>query len=261
MIPNLRVLTINVHKGFSTFNRKFVLHELRDEIRKTSADILFLQEVTGENLKKQKKHSRWPVGDHAKFLADDIWKQYVYGKNAVYLDGHHGNAILSKHAIIESEKIDISTNRFEQRGFLYCTIQIDGWAVPLHCICVHLGLLSGARKKQMKKINDYIDLTIPASHPVIVAGDFNDWNENSENNFAIPAGFKEVFMEKTGKSAKTFPAWIPLLKLDRIYCRGLVVKDCRVHDHKQWKKLSDHLAIFAEVQCKLKSQPKLTKEA
>ncbi|MBY0409567.1 MAG: hypothetical protein K2Q97_05430, partial [Burkholderiaceae bacterium] len=28
-----KVLTVNVHKGFTTFNRRFMLHELRDAVR------------------------------------------------------------------------------------------------------------------------------------------------------------------------------------------------------------------------------------
>lgn len=38
----LRLLTLNTHKGFSSLNRRFMLHELRDAIRSTAADIVFL---------------------------------------------------------------------------------------------------------------------------------------------------------------------------------------------------------------------------
>lgn len=247
-IPSLRILTINVHKGFSFLNQKFVLHELREEIRRTDAEIIFLQEVTGENVKKEKKHGNWPTSSQYEFLAENIWSDYAYGKNAVYTAGHHGNAILSKYPMCNSEKKDISTNRFEHRGLLYSAIQIPGWPHALHCICLHLGLWSVSRKKQMNMLNDFIALRVPRDNPVIVAGDFNDWNQKTENNFAFPSGFKEVFMEKTGRSARTFPAWLPVLKLDRIYYRELSVRNWMVHDHVHWKKLSDHLGLFAEMQ-------------
>ena len=39
---SLKVLTINTHKGFTTFNRRFILPELREAVRATSADIVFL---------------------------------------------------------------------------------------------------------------------------------------------------------------------------------------------------------------------------
>ena len=40
-----KVLTVNVHKGFTTFNRRFMLHELREAVRGVAADLVFLQEV------------------------------------------------------------------------------------------------------------------------------------------------------------------------------------------------------------------------
>ena len=42
---SLNVLTINTHKGFTAFNRRFILPELRDAVRSVSADIVCLQEV------------------------------------------------------------------------------------------------------------------------------------------------------------------------------------------------------------------------
>ncbi|MEO6146709.1 MAG: EEP domain-containing protein, partial [Sulfuriferula sp.] len=43
----LRVASYNIHKGFSHFNRRMVIHELRERLRALSADIVFLQEVQG----------------------------------------------------------------------------------------------------------------------------------------------------------------------------------------------------------------------
>ncbi len=39
---SFKVLTINTHKGFTSFNRRFILPELRDAVRANSADIVFL---------------------------------------------------------------------------------------------------------------------------------------------------------------------------------------------------------------------------
>ena len=38
---SLKVLTINIHKGFTAFNRRFILPELRDAVRTVSADIVW----------------------------------------------------------------------------------------------------------------------------------------------------------------------------------------------------------------------------
>ena len=44
---SLKVLTINTHKGFTAFNKRFILPELRDAVRTVGADIVCLQEVLG----------------------------------------------------------------------------------------------------------------------------------------------------------------------------------------------------------------------
>ena len=35
----LTVMTVNIHKGFNIFNRRFILPELRDAVRKVGADV------------------------------------------------------------------------------------------------------------------------------------------------------------------------------------------------------------------------------
>ena len=49
VIHRLRVLTVNTHKGFTALNRRFILPELREAVRSTSADLVFLQEVVCEH--------------------------------------------------------------------------------------------------------------------------------------------------------------------------------------------------------------------
>ncbi len=40
---------------------------------------------------------------------------------------------------------------------------------------------------------------------------------------------------------------MPLFQLDRIYVRGFQVAASRVHGGKPWSRLSDHLAVSAEL--------------
>ncbi|MFM7341305.1 MAG: endonuclease/exonuclease/phosphatase family protein, partial [Betaproteobacteria bacterium] len=47
--PPLKVLTVNIHKGFTALNRKFMLHELREPVRAVGADLVFLQKVAGSH--------------------------------------------------------------------------------------------------------------------------------------------------------------------------------------------------------------------
>ena len=45
----LRIVTLNIHKGLSHFNRRMVIHDLRDGLRALAPDLVFLQEVQGLN--------------------------------------------------------------------------------------------------------------------------------------------------------------------------------------------------------------------
>ena len=47
MLNKLHIATYNIHKGFSHFKRRMVVHQLRDSLRALNADIIFLQEVVG----------------------------------------------------------------------------------------------------------------------------------------------------------------------------------------------------------------------
>ena len=68
-----KVLTVNVHKGFTTFNRRFMLHELREAVRGVAADLLFLQEVQGSHQRHAQRVANFPQVPHNEFLADTIW--------------------------------------------------------------------------------------------------------------------------------------------------------------------------------------------
>lgn len=96
---SLRVLTVNAHKGFGFLNRRFILHELREAVRAVAADVVFLQEVLGSHAHHARRYKDWPATPQYEFLADTIWTQHAYGRNAVYPHGDHGNALLSRFPI------------------------------------------------------------------------------------------------------------------------------------------------------------------
>ena len=168
-----KVLTVNVHKGFTTFNRRFMLHELREAVRDVAADLVFLQEVQGTHHRHASRLANFPQVPHYEFLADTIWSQYAYGRNAVYDNGDHGNALLSKFPIVHYENHDISISGPERRGMLHCVLQPPGHHAPVHAICVHLGLQEAHRQQQLLRVCKLVN-SFPAHEPVVLAGDFND---------------------------------------------------------------------------------------
>ena len=58
----------------------------------------------------------WPDTPHYEFLADTMWSDYAYGRNAVYPEGHHGNAVLSRFPIEHYENRDVSVGESENAG-------------------------------------------------------------------------------------------------------------------------------------------------
>ena len=245
MNKTLHIATFNIHKGVSHFSARFSLHHQREILRKTTADIVFLQEVRDVHAMHSKRFDAWPEQGQASFLAEAIWPDYAYGKNAVYPAGHHGNALLSKFPIIKSHNADISAHATEERGMLHCEVQVPGWDEPLHAICVHLGLFAKWRRAQLHAIAEYIDAHVPSHVPLMIAGDFNDWSTRAGGGFASRLDLHEVFEQHTGKHARSFPSWMPLLKLDRIYVRGFHIHHAQIHSGPSFLKVSDHAMLTA----------------
>jgi endonuclease/exonuclease/phosphatase family metal-dependent hydrolase len=244
--PILHVATFNIHKGFSQFNRRMMVHELRECLRNLNPDILFLQEVQGLHLGHVKNLEAWPDEPQHEFLAEDVWTDSAYGRNMIYDHGHHGNAILSRFPILHTYNQNVTHLQFERRGLLHCRIELpDG--CPVHCVCVHLSLFGYSRRKQMAALADYLDQTIAPEAPLIIAGDFNDWSNRAAYHLALRQGLSEVFTHGDGNPVRSFPAARPMFRLDRIYVRGFDVRCSEVLCGQPWSTISDHAALSAQL--------------
>ncbi len=239
---DFKVLTLNIHKGFSMSYRRFTLEKIRNCLRETGSNIVFLQEVIGEHELHRESISDWPEKNQFEFLADSVWDHFTYGKNAIYQHGHHGNAILSELPFADSNNVNVSLMRFSQRGILHGLLENN-----IHLLCVHLGLFERERRSQIKKLTNYIESSIPTSDPLILAGDFNDWRKTVHKQLTRDVGLIEACEQHQKKLAKTFPAMLPLLPMDRIYLRGFDVNGIEVMAHSSWRSLSDHCAVVADL--------------
>lgn len=253
----ITVATYNMHKGMSALNRQVQLKQMTQALNRLAADVLFLQEVQGQNLKRAQKHADFPSLPHYQVLGDALTYHQSYGKNAEYAERHHGNAILSHLPLITKNNVNISVNKLEQRGVLHCEIQPQNWELPLVCLCAHLNLREPDRVKQYQAIYDYVSEHIHPDSPLILAGDFNDWRHRSCENLGENLGLREVFASQ-GHRPKTFPARMPVLSLDRIYTRHLDIVASRSHRDSVWRQLSDHLPLSATLtpQRQIIKQPK-----
>ncbi|MES2637082.1 MAG: endonuclease/exonuclease/phosphatase family protein, partial [Pseudomonadota bacterium] len=176
MQKDFRIATFNIHKGSTHFDASFALHHQRALLQQLHVDVVFLQEVQDVHSSKSKRFLTWPKTGQLEFLADSVWPDFAYGKNSVYPAGHHGNALLSKFPIVNTNNQDISAHTSENRGMLHCEINVPDFNKPLHAICLHLGLFAHWRHQQLVSVAEYIETHIPAGAPLIIAGDFNDWS-------------------------------------------------------------------------------------
>lgn len=223
-------------------NRRYTLESIRNKLRESKSNLVFLQEVIGENEKHQKSIPGWPDKNQFEFLADTVWDHYAYGKNAMYQHGHHGNAILSELPFVSSNNIDVSTMGVSQRGILHGQLQNH-----VHLLCIHFGLFEMERRKQISDLVQYIRTAVPENAPLILAGDFNDWRKTAHRKLKEECGLIEVHEKIHNRLGVTFPAFSPLLPMDRIYVRGFSVNNVEVLTAKPWRVLSDHCALTAQL--------------
>jgi endonuclease/exonuclease/phosphatase family metal-dependent hydrolase len=200
----------------------------------------------GENALHASRLPEWPSNSQYEFLADSLWHQHAYGRNAAYPHGHHGNALLSMYPILDECNHDISVQGHEERGMLHCVLDVPGSALPLHTVCVHLGLRDSHRRRQLRLLCDLLHDGVPADAPLVVAGDFNDWRRRGHAT-VLDCGMHEAFERHRGRVAKTFPARHPMLPLDRIYLRNAEAAEPRVLSLRPWTHLSDHAPLHARI--------------
>jgi endonuclease/exonuclease/phosphatase family metal-dependent hydrolase len=239
----LRILSYNIHKGFTFNNKNFILDQIRSALREMNPDVLFLQEVLGDHEHKHYRIPDWQTAIQFEYLASSFWPHFAYGKNAIYPEGHHGNAVLSKFPIQEWSNHVISNDRSEKRGLLKAKIHLPNRG-DITLVNTHLGLSQSGRDYQTNLIIDHLSRE---QNPWILVGDFNDWNRRISPRLERELKATEVFRHLFGRYPPTFPAIFPFLSLDRVFVHRLVPEDARTLTMRPWVGLSDHLPLYAEI--------------
>ncbi|MFN4327243.1 MAG: endonuclease/exonuclease/phosphatase family protein [Limnobacter sp.] len=260
----LRIATYNIHKGVMGLRRPaLTIHELRRCLHDLDADLVFLQEVQGRHDGHARRFPHWPTQGQHEFLAghsalDDVLghasaPRYfsAYGMNAVYPEGHHGNALLSRFPIEWAMNQDVSDHRLEQRGLLHARVITPQG--PVHALVVHFGLFGGSRARQAEQLVSHVQRHTDPHLPLIVAGDFNDWRRKLGP--VLRAGLKahEVIPDQHARRwvrVGSFPARWPVLGLDRVFVRGFEAVKAVVPHGPQWSALSDHSPFVVDLEPK-----------
>jgi endonuclease/exonuclease/phosphatase family metal-dependent hydrolase len=239
IVHRVRVITYNIRKGKGASGRaKIPMESLGEALSLHKADVVLCQEVF------HSKHGG--TDEQTRYLAQSLGFHSYYGANKFRAIGHHGNSTFSRLRAEHFRNHDISTNRIEKRGALYVRLSLGD--MPLHVINVHLGLNKWQRATQGRFIVKLIDEMCGEGEPVLLAGDFNDWQRSLDRWFVDELGFANALAGCVPEQLATWPTQRPTLCLDRIYTRNLRATSATRLDGAKWRGLSDHLPLLADLQ-------------
>lgn len=225
----MRIASYNIRKAVGLDWRRNP-ERIVEVLAEMDADVVVLQEADKR------------VGQRAGVLPADVLARdlgYSFANLSVrpHSHGWHGNAILYRNHTLELDavtRIDLPTH--EPRGAVSARFQ----APSLEVIGVHLALGRAIRRKQLAALERTVKT---ASHPVLIAGDFNAWKQDADS---VKILGEDVTMIAPGHS---FHASRPIASLDRFALKGAVRGvTSRVHRSKLAAKASDHLPIIIELE-------------
>jgi endonuclease/exonuclease/phosphatase family metal-dependent hydrolase len=244
----MRVVSWNIHRCFGT-DGQYRPERIAQILNDFDADFIALQEVDSSLRVADER-------DQLRYLADATGLLPIMGPTLLRDYGAYGNAILSRHPIYGWEEYDLSYRRFEPRGALAVTAEVEGRRFRM--VNVHLGLYYWERVFQIdrllsdlvwKKSEEGMSSSSSSSsssseqEPTILLGDFNEWFPFAPNNFRLSRAFSEY-----GPKCPTFPSGWPRLSLDRVYLSGSVRGDeYRVVRDGLHSVASDHLPVVADL--------------
>ena len=225
-----RIATYNVHACVGTDGRHDPVRVSR-VISELDADVVALQEFTYPA--SVALDTRAPV-----VLTTLDRYECALGPTRQNVTQCFGNAMLTRHPIVEVHRIDISMEGREARGALAATIDVRGTEV--HVLAAHLGLRIHERRFQVRQILEYLDSV--RNTVVVVLGDFNDW---------LPGrSVVHVLDRRLGRQTRprSFPSRWPVVALDRIWVQPRkMVRRVSTHQSAIARLASDHLPVVAEI--------------
>jgi endonuclease/exonuclease/phosphatase family metal-dependent hydrolase len=228
--PAVRVATYNVHACVGRDGR----HDPRRVsavIAELDADIVALQEFTYPL--DVALDTRTPV-----VLTTLDGYECALGPTRQTPTKCFGNALLTRHPLLEVHRIDLSMDRREPRGAIAATVDVRG--TRLHVLAAHLGLRVRERRFQLRQILRYLDSV--RNELDVVLGDFNDW---------LPGrSVVHLLDRRMGRlpRPRSFPVFWPILPLDRIWVQpATALRRISVHGTPTARMASDHLPVLAEI--------------
>ncbi|MGC3938488.1 endonuclease/exonuclease/phosphatase family protein [Roseobacter sp. EG26] len=164
-------------------------------------------------------------------LEDDLGYSLTEVSMRPLSHGWHGNAILVRHDVDCHPPARIALPSVEPRGAVAVCLE----SPRIEVVGVHLGLTPGMRRKQLEALQQVV---AARDHPVILAGDFNEWNAA---RLRFPAPLKVISPGPSFHTAR------PSAALDRfVLSGGLHATAAYVHHSELAARASDHLPVVID---------------
>ncbi len=227
-------MTYNIRKGLGPNGKGTFTQPLAEAIKAHPLDVLMCQEVF---------HGVDDEGQ-SDILSETLGLAAIYRANKHRRVGHHGNASFTSLPIELVQNFDVSTNPIERRGALYTRVMLGDH--KLHLFNVHLGLTERQRLTQMQHILGLMNRLSAPTDPVLIAGDFNDWNAKVDRFVTSEMGLVNAFGNPK-QAMRTWHTKRPMFNLDRVYTRHLQVTGAHCLQGAPWVELSDHLPLYVEL--------------
>jgi endonuclease/exonuclease/phosphatase family metal-dependent hydrolase len=231
LATHLCVASYNIHRCVGSDWRRDV-RRVADVIRELQCDAVGLQEV----------ESKTGSGEDAmqlEFLARATGMTAVAGLTIVRREADFGNALLTRHPILEVRRHELAFLRREPRSALDVDLDVHGQSVRV--IVTHLGLRPAERRYQVQQMLCLLRRD-PIERTTVVLGDINEWLPTSRPLRWL----HEVFGKPPAQ--RSFPGWMPVLALDRVWVRPRkALLSLRAHRSPLSRRASDHLPVKAIV--------------
>jgi endonuclease/exonuclease/phosphatase family metal-dependent hydrolase len=235
-LATVRVATYNIHTCVGV-DRRCDPARIAAVLREIDPDIASLQEVD-TNLR------RTPFADQWAYLGAATGLSVVAGNGPHQRRGRFGNAILTRFPVLSVRTIDLSVGDYEPRGAIDADLLVGHRIVRV--LATHFGLRLAERRWQANRLMAALGEAPAADRPrpdaVLLMGDLNEWRGRR--------GCLRTLDRRLGPGAapRTFPSWLPVLPLDRIYAAGpAVLRDLQVYRSPLARLASDHLPLVADL--------------
>ncbi len=233
----MRLLSYNIHKGIGGSDRRYRLERIIEVIELENPDLICLQEV--DQHVARSRHDDQPKILTRYFRASG----HLYQRNVHLRQGGYGNLLLSRWPLERQHQISLRLNSKKPRGAQIAVVTTPEG--PLHVVNWHLGLAERERHWQAGHLLAHPLFRESQDLPTLIAGDTNDWrNTLSDGPFAIH-GFRSATSPPS--RYRTFPAYLALGALDKVFYRGAVtIRHSRAVSTLAARRASDHLPLVID---------------